>query len=194
MSRCIELQHPEHVAHLQLLSCCIGLASKMVDWLTTLDRLEIPDGAVAGLSAADKSTIEGKLLQLPTENASLFFRGQHLDILKRLRTLLPDVSSGEATFGLFRMHLGICAICVNTVRSNIALSHIFQLSGGCNRPCILAQLQVVLSLSTSCLWPAVFMHPVASLLRKVYQLLCTRSHPKHHNCVLLWSFGCCLHR
>ena len=67
-------------------------------WMRILDQLEIPDGAVAGLSAADKPTIEGKLLQLPAENQALFFRGQQSSVLKRLRTLLPDVPSGEAMF------------------------------------------------------------------------------------------------
>ena len=33
----------------------------MTDWLSKLDQLHIPDGAVAGLGDADKSTIEGKL-------------------------------------------------------------------------------------------------------------------------------------
>lgn len=68
------------------------------EWMRILDQLEIPDGAVAGLSAADKPTIEGKLLQLPAENQALFFRGQHSSVLKSLRTLLPDVPSGEAMF------------------------------------------------------------------------------------------------
>lgn len=69
----------------------------MVDWLTLLDQFEIPDGAVAGLTAADKPTIEGKLLQISPEDRNLFFRGQHTDVLRRLRTLLPDATSGEAT-------------------------------------------------------------------------------------------------
>lgn len=72
----------------------------MAEWLTILDKLEIPEGVVAGLSTADKPTIEGRLLQLSAGDRALFFRGQHLDVLKRLRTLLPDVSSGEATLEL----------------------------------------------------------------------------------------------
>ena len=91
------MQHPMHMAHLQLLPSCVGFAFKMAEWLTILDKLEIPEGAVAGLSTADKPTIEGRLLQLSAEDRALIFRGQHLDVLKRLRTLLPDVSSGEAT-------------------------------------------------------------------------------------------------
>ena len=35
----------------------------MTDWLSKLEKLDIPDGAIAGLSNADKPTIEGKLLQ-----------------------------------------------------------------------------------------------------------------------------------
>ena len=96
----IRLQHPVHMAHLQLLPSYVGFASKMAEWLAILDKLEIPEGAVAGLSTADKPTIEGRLLQLPAGDRALFFRGQHLDVLKRLRTLLPDVSSGEATLEL----------------------------------------------------------------------------------------------
>lgn len=65
----------------------------MADWRSILDQLEISDGAVAGLSAADKPIIAGKLLQIPAEDRALFFRGQHSDVLRRLRTLLPDVAS-----------------------------------------------------------------------------------------------------
>ena len=54
----------------------------MAGWETTLDQLEIPDGAVAGLSAANKPVLRGKLLQLPT--AERFFVGQPLDVLKNI--------------------------------------------------------------------------------------------------------------
>ena len=68
----------------------------MTDWLSKLEQLDIPDGAVAGLSNADKPTIEGKLLQLSAGDRPLFFRGQLIDVLKRLRTLLPDTPAGQA--------------------------------------------------------------------------------------------------
>ena len=59
----------------------------MADWLSKLEQLDIPVGAVPGLSAADKPFLEGKLLQLPAGDRPLFFRGQHIDVLKKLRTL-----------------------------------------------------------------------------------------------------------
>jgi hypothetical protein len=67
----------------------------MGDWLLKLEQLDIPDGAVPGLSNTDKPTLEGKLLQMSAEDRPLFFRGQHTDVLKRLRTLLPDQQSGQ---------------------------------------------------------------------------------------------------
>ena len=67
----------------------------MTDWLSQLEQLDIPDGAVAGLSTAEKPIIEGKLLQLSAGDRPLFFRGQQIDILKRLRTLLPDMPAGR---------------------------------------------------------------------------------------------------
>ncbi len=88
------LQHSVHVAHVHLLSCCAGFECKMTEWHTILDQLEIPDGAVAGLSASHKPVLRGKLLQLPT--ADRFFVGQPLDVLKTLRTLLPDAPPGQA--------------------------------------------------------------------------------------------------
>ncbi|KAL0026982.1 hypothetical protein WJX79_005762 [Trebouxia sp. C0005] len=66
----------------------------MAEWLTLLDRLDIPDGAVTGLSASDKPVLKGKLLQLPAADRPLFFDGPPLEILKTLRTLLPDAPSG----------------------------------------------------------------------------------------------------
>jgi hypothetical protein len=66
----------------------------MDDWLLKLDQLDIPDGAVPGLSNTDKPTLEGKLVQVSAEDRLLFFRGQHTNVLKRLRTLLPDHHSG----------------------------------------------------------------------------------------------------
>ena len=68
----------------------------MTDWLSKLEQLDIPDGALAGLSNADKPIIEGKLLQLSVGDRPLFFRGQQIHILKRLRTLLPDTLVGQA--------------------------------------------------------------------------------------------------
>ena len=68
----------------------------MAAWHTVLDQLEIPDGAVAGLSASDKPVLRGKLLQLPAADRPLFFVGQPLEVLKTLRTLLPDSPSGQA--------------------------------------------------------------------------------------------------
>jgi len=75
-------------------SFCAGPSCQMVDWLSKLEQLDIPDGAVPGLSNTDKPTLEGKLLQISAEDRPLFFRGQHIDVLKRLRTLLPDYPSG----------------------------------------------------------------------------------------------------
>lgn len=66
----------------------------MAEWLTLLDRLHIPDGAVSGLSAADKPVLKGKLLQLPAADRPLFFDGPPLEVLKTLRTLLPYAPSG----------------------------------------------------------------------------------------------------
>jgi len=74
----------------------------MAEWHTILDQLEIPDGAVAGLSASDKPVLRGKLLQLPAADRPFFFVGQPLDVLKTLRTLLPDAPSGQAQH-LFNM-------------------------------------------------------------------------------------------
>lgn len=65
----------------------------MAEWMNTLQHLEILDGAVEGLSAADKPTLRGKLLQLPAADRPLFFEGEHLDVLKQLRTLLPAAAS-----------------------------------------------------------------------------------------------------
>lgn len=67
----------------------------MTDWLSKLEQLDIPDGAVAGLSNADKPILEGKLLQRSAADRPLFFRGQQIQILKRLRTLLPDTPAGQ---------------------------------------------------------------------------------------------------
>ncbi len=70
----------------------------MPDWLLRLDELEIPDGVVAGLSAADKGILRGKLLQMPDDRAALFFVGvlavlalpAVLAVLRALHTLLPQ--------------------------------------------------------------------------------------------------------
>ena len=62
----------------------------MVDWLSQLEQRDIPAGAVPGLSNTDKPILEGKLLQISAEDRPLFFRGQHMDVLKRLCTLLPN--------------------------------------------------------------------------------------------------------
>ena len=67
----------------------------MAEWHTKLEQLEIPDGAVAGLSASDKPVLRGKLLQLPAADRPFFFVGQPLEVLKTLRTLLPDAPSGQ---------------------------------------------------------------------------------------------------
>ena len=85
-----------HSVESHLLSCCVGFECQMADWQTTLGQLEIPDGAVQGLSASDKPVLRGKLLQLPAVDRPLFFVGQPLDVLKTLRTLLPDAPSGQA--------------------------------------------------------------------------------------------------
>lgn len=67
----------------------------MTDWQTLLNQLEIPDGAVAGLNTSDKPTLRGKLLQRPGEDRPLFFVGPPMDVLKTLRTLLPEAPSGQ---------------------------------------------------------------------------------------------------
>lgn len=54
------------------LSCWLGFACGMTDWQRLLEQLEIPDGAVAGLSASDKPTLRGRLLQRPAEDRALF--------------------------------------------------------------------------------------------------------------------------
>lgn len=82
----------------------------MADWLTLLDQLEIPDGAVAGLSAADKPVLRGKLLQLPASDRPLFFYGQPLEVLKTLHTLLPAASSGQPTVELFCLPACQCQV------------------------------------------------------------------------------------
>ena len=91
----MKLQHAVHGVHAHLLSCCAGFECKMAAWHTILDQLEIPDGAVAGLSASDKPVLRGKLLQLPAVDRPFFFVGQPLEVLKMLRTLLPDAPSGQ---------------------------------------------------------------------------------------------------
>ena len=68
----------------------------MAEWHTILDQLEIPDGVVAGISASDKAVLRGKLLQSPAADRPLFFVGQPLDVLKTLRTLLPDAPPAQA--------------------------------------------------------------------------------------------------
>ncbi len=84
-------------------TCCLDAqalnatcAPVPTEWHTILDQLEIPDGAVAGPSAPDKPVLRGKLLQLPAADRPLFFVGQPLDVLKTLRTLLPDAPLGQA--------------------------------------------------------------------------------------------------
>ena len=74
----------------------VGSECKMAEWYTVLDQLEIPDGAVAGLSASDKPVLRGKLLQLPAVDRPFFFVGQPLEVLKTLRTLLPNAASSQA--------------------------------------------------------------------------------------------------
>ncbi|DBA74808.1 TPA: hypothetical protein ACH3X2_009329 [Trebouxia sp. C0005] len=56
----------------------------MAEWYTVLDQLEIPDGAVAGLSASDKPVLRGKLLQLPAVDRPFFFVGDHDDKLSKV--------------------------------------------------------------------------------------------------------------
>ena len=67
----------------------------MTDWLSKLEQLDIPDEAIAGLSNADKPIVEGNLLQLSAGDRPLFFRGQEIDVLQRLRTLLPETPAGQ---------------------------------------------------------------------------------------------------
>ena len=85
----------------------------MVEWHTLLDQLEIPDGAVAGLSASGQPVLRSKLLQLPAADRPLFFVGQPLEVLKTLRTLLPDAPSGQLTVSS-RCHCCV-ACCSNFV-------------------------------------------------------------------------------
>lgn len=94
----------------------------MAEWLTLLDRLDIPDGAVTGLSASDKPVLKGKLLQLPAADRPLFFDGPPLEILKTLRTLLPDAPSGKGELLLHHASLAfdnlrvskLCCVPCNT--------------------------------------------------------------------------------
>lgn len=72
----------------------------MAEWWITLEELDIPDGVVEGISMQDKPTLQGRLLQLDAESVSLFFHGTHMDILKRLRALLPYKNTGQ----VFHMH------------------------------------------------------------------------------------------
>ena len=46
---------------------------------------------------ADKPTLEGKLLQLPDDKAARFFNGAPMNVLKKLRTLLPEANAGKPT-------------------------------------------------------------------------------------------------
>ena len=91
----MKLQYPVHVANSHLLFCCVGFECNMAEWHTKLEQLDIPDGAVAGLGASDKAVLRGRLLQLPAADRPFFFVGQPLEVLKTLRTLLPDAPSGQ---------------------------------------------------------------------------------------------------
>lgn len=71
------------------------LESKMAEWHTTLERLETPDGAVAGLSASDKAELAETLLQLPAADGPSFFVGQPKEVQKTVHTLPPDAPSGQ---------------------------------------------------------------------------------------------------
>ena len=78
----------------------------MANWLTLLNQLEIPDGAVAGPNASDKAFLRGKLLQSPAANRPLFFVGQPLEVLKTLRPLQPDKAEPD----LMVPQVGVCAV------------------------------------------------------------------------------------
>ena len=119
------LQYSVHVAHVHLLSCCAGFEFRMPEWHTILDQLEIPDGAVAGLSASDKPVLRGKLLQLPAADRPFFFVGQPLDVLKTLRTLLPDAPSGQAQH-LFNM-ISLRGCCSTLVHHGANSDHLKEL-------------------------------------------------------------------
>ena len=67
----------------------------MADWMGKLEALDIPDNEVPGLTMADKPTLKGKLLQLPHDNAAHFFNGTAMEVLKMLRTLLPEAIAGK---------------------------------------------------------------------------------------------------
>ena len=72
-------------------------AGAMADWPDKLEALDIPENEVPGLTMADKPTLEGKLLQLPDDKAARFFNGAPMDVLKKLRTLLPEANAGKLT-------------------------------------------------------------------------------------------------
>ena len=72
-------------------------AGAMADWPDKLEALDIPENKVPGLTMADKPTLEGKLLQLPDDKAACFFNGAPMDVLKKLRTLLPEADAGKPT-------------------------------------------------------------------------------------------------
>ena len=75
-----------------------GSGSKMTDWLSKLEQLDIPDGAIAGLSNADKPVIEGKLLQLSMGDRLLFFRGQQIDVFEEAtHALARHASRSDST-------------------------------------------------------------------------------------------------
>ena len=67
----------------------------MADWMGKLEALDIPENEVPGLTMADKPTLEGKLLQLPDDKAARFFDGTPINVLKKLRTLLPEAIAGK---------------------------------------------------------------------------------------------------
>ncbi len=71
------------------------LQEPMADWMGKLEALDIPDNEVPGMTMADKPTLKGKLLQLPHDNAAHFFNGTAMEVLKMLRTLLPEAIAGK---------------------------------------------------------------------------------------------------
>ena len=70
------------------------LQEPMANWMAKLEALDIPDNEVPGTTVADKPTLKGKLLQLPPGNTAHFFNGTTMEVLKMLRTLLPEAIAG----------------------------------------------------------------------------------------------------
>ncbi len=87
----------QQAVHRLLHACWLAAQALNAKWLNgaqswTSLRLQMELWQVS----TDNPVLRGKLLQLPAAYRPLFFVGQPLDVLKTLRTLLPDAPSGQA--------------------------------------------------------------------------------------------------